>query len=105
AATHLRLDPDLPTVLLDRELAEREAHPRVVAVVHRVPRLLESVEYALLIGLGDALAVVADAEHEAGVLLPCAEVDVAAAPRVLDGVRHQVREHAPEQLGVPVHPL
>ncbi len=92
-------------MLLDGELAERQAHPAVVAVVDGVPRLLEGVEDALLIGLGYALAVVADAEHEAAVLLPGPEVDVAAAPRVLDGVGHEVREHTAQQLRVAVDPL
>src|SRR5690606_1653637 len=88
AAADLRLDPDLPAVLLDGELAERQPHARVVAVVDGVARLLEGVEDALLVGLGDALAVVAHAEHEVPVLPPGPEVDVAAPAGVLDRVGH-----------------
>src|SRR5699024_1347625 len=99
APADLGLHPDLAAVLLDRQLAERETHAGVVAVVDGVPGLLEGVEDALLVGFRDALPVVAHAEHEAVLLLPGPEIDVAAAPRVLDGVGQKVGQYTPQEFG------
>ena len=65
---------------------------------------VEALEDALLLGRGDALALVGDG-HLDRVLDPAGpDADPGAGLAVVDGVGHQVRDRGGEQLGIPEHP-
>ncbi len=65
---------------------------------------VEALEDALLLGRGDALALVGDG-HLDRVLDPAGpDADPGAGLAVVDGVGHQVPDRGGEQLGIPEHP-
>ena len=61
---------------------------------------VEPLEDASLLGLGDALALVADVDLDQAVLAPDADGDLGAVAGVVDGVADQVADRGGEQLGV-----
>src|SRR5262245_806491 len=82
------LDPDLPTMGLDRQLAEGEAQPPPRALL-LAPRLDKPLEDALAKLGGDPLPSVDDPQVEAGVRGLGVHADGAARGRVADGVVHE----------------
>src|SRR5262249_24437692 len=85
-----------------RDDAPRDVEPEPAA--HRVGIALleprEGLEDALALGLGDARAVVADANVDALVVLPDAQLDGAAFGGVFDGVVYEVANGLEHAVGV-----
>src|SRR5215216_6419227 len=85
-------NPDGATEALQDLAADRQTEPGALRLVgQRVAGLLEALEYLLLIGRGDADAVVLDVHAQETRLLPGFEADPAILlSGELHGVRHQV---------------
>src|SRR4029078_213405 len=94
------LDPDAPSVRLDRHAAEAKAEPAAVTVAtarfaFEARILLENLLAQLL---GDTVPPVADGESEPARRARRLDVDRAALGSVLDAVVDEVLEHASHEL-------